>query len=124
MTLSWDNGAGLTFQIGLSIDDNYMFTVRQTVKKRHRPTGRSCFPGRGSAATTSREVAGYYVLFEGLLGVVDGTLQETTYDKAKIRGREEGRHRLRGDLHRRLGGHHRQILADRADPGPESRRPR
>ena len=32
VTLSWDNGAGLTFQIVLSIDDNYMFTVEQRVK--------------------------------------------------------------------------------------------
>ena len=32
------------------------------------------------------EVAGYYILFEGLLGVVDGTLQETTYAKAKSEG--------------------------------------
>ena len=28
VTLSWDNGAGLTFQIELSVDDDYMFTVR------------------------------------------------------------------------------------------------
>ena len=26
VTLSWDNGAGLTFQIGLAVDDDYMFT--------------------------------------------------------------------------------------------------
>ena len=29
VTLSWDNGAGLTFQIVLSVDDDYMFTVQQ-----------------------------------------------------------------------------------------------
>src|SRR5271168_2989356 len=32
VTLSWDNGAGLTFQIGLSVDDNYMFSVTQSVR--------------------------------------------------------------------------------------------
>ncbi len=32
VTLTWDNGAGLTFQLVLSIDDNYMFTVRQRVR--------------------------------------------------------------------------------------------
>ena len=41
------------------------------------------------------EIAGYYILFEGLLGVVDGTLQETTYSKAKSEGEEEARRRLR-----------------------------
>ena len=34
-------------------------------------------------------VAGYYILFEGLLGVVDGTLQETTYAKAKSEGEKK-----------------------------------
>ena len=49
------------------------------------------------------EVAGYYILFEGLLGVVDGTLQETTYAKAKTEGDKKRRHRLRRDRDRRLG---------------------
>jgi YidC/Oxa1 family membrane protein insertase len=38
ITLSWDNGAGLTFQIMLSIDDDYMFAVQQSVK--NAPTSR------------------------------------------------------------------------------------
>ena len=29
------------------------------------------------------ETSGYYILFEGLLGVVDNTLQETTYANTK-----------------------------------------
>ena len=35
------------------------------------------------------EVAGYYILFEGLLGVVDGKLQETTYSNAKSEGEKK-----------------------------------
>ena len=34
VTLSWDNGAGQLFQIKLSIDDQYMFTVAQSVTNR------------------------------------------------------------------------------------------
>lgn len=85
VTLSWDNGAGLTFQIGLSIDDNYMFTVNQTVKN---ATGQpvKLFPWSRIRREYKPEVSGYYVLFEGLLGVVDGTLQDTSYDKAKTEG--------------------------------------
>jgi YidC/Oxa1 family membrane protein insertase len=81
VTLSWDNGAGLTFQIVLSIDENYMFTVEQHVKN---ATGEpvSLFPWSRIRREYQPEVAGYYVLFEGLLGVIDGTLQETTYSKA------------------------------------------
>jgi YidC/Oxa1 family membrane protein insertase len=81
VTLSWDNGAGLTFEITLSIDDNYMFTVEQSVKN---ATGQpvKLFPWARIRREYKPDVAGYYVLFEGLLGVVDGTLQETTYAKA------------------------------------------
>jgi YidC/Oxa1 family membrane protein insertase len=80
-TLSWDNGAGLTFQIVFSVDDNYMFTVDQRVKN---DTGApvTLFPWARIRREYKPDVAGYYVLFEGLLGVVDGTLQETTYPNA------------------------------------------
>jgi YidC/Oxa1 family membrane protein insertase len=85
VTLSWDNGAGLTFQIALSVDDHYMFSVRQTVKN---ATGQDVklFPWSRIRRDYKPQVAGYYVLFEGLLGVVDGRLQETTYDSAKSEG--------------------------------------
>ena len=89
VTLSWDNGAGLTFQIGLSIDDNYMFAVDQTVKNTtSQPV--QLFPWSRIRRDYKPAVSGYYVLFEGLLGVVDGTLQETTYDKAKSEGDKKG----------------------------------
>ncbi|HEX4366242.1 MAG TPA: membrane protein insertase YidC, partial [Rhodopila sp.] len=89
VTLSWDNGAGLTFQIGLSIDDEYMFTVDQTVKN---ATGKpvKLFPWSRIRRDYKPEVAGYYVLFEGLLGVVDGTLKETSYANAKSEGDKKG----------------------------------
>ena len=85
VTLSWNNGAGVTFQIVMSIDDNYMFAVDQTVKN---ATGQpvQLFPWSRIRRDYKPEVAGYYVLFEGLLGEVDGTLQETSYDKAKSEG--------------------------------------
>ncbi len=34
VTLSWDNGQGQVFQIGLSVDDGYMFTAQQRVLNR------------------------------------------------------------------------------------------
>ncbi len=88
VTLSWDNGAGLTFQITFSVDDDYMFTVQQSVKN---ATGApvKLFPWSRIRRDYTPEVAGYYILFEGLLGVVDGTLQETTYAKAKSEGEKK-----------------------------------
>jgi YidC/Oxa1 family membrane protein insertase len=34
VTLSWDNGQGLVFEIGLSVDENYLFTAEQRVVNR------------------------------------------------------------------------------------------
>jgi YidC/Oxa1 family membrane protein insertase len=85
VTLSWDNGAGLTFRMVMSVDDDYMFAVRQSVlNAAGQPV--KLFPWSRIRRDYKPQVAGYYILFEGLLGVVDGTLQETTYDKAKTEG--------------------------------------
>jgi YidC/Oxa1 family membrane protein insertase len=85
VTLSWDNGAGLTFELQLSVDDDYMFNVQQSVKN---VTGApvKLFPWSKVSRDYTPEVAGYYILFEGLLGVADGTLHETTYAKTKSEG--------------------------------------
>ncbi|HEY1931929.1 MAG TPA: membrane protein insertase YidC [Acetobacteraceae bacterium] len=84
VTLSWDNGQGVTFELLISIDDNYMFNVTQAVKN---ATGKpvELYPWARVRREYTPETAGYYILFEGLLGNVNG-LQETTYAKAKTEG--------------------------------------
>ena len=88
VTLTWDNGAGLTFQLTFSVDDDYMFTVQQSVRN---ATGApvKLFPWSRIRRDYTPQVAGYYILFEGLLGVVDGRLQETTYANAKSEGEKK-----------------------------------
>src|SRR3954468_5419876 len=79
VTLTWDNGEGLEFRRIIAIDDQYLITVEsQGVNK-------------GSAAVTlypyglirrhgTPETLGYYILHEGLIGVMgDQGLQEFTY---------------------------------------------
>jgi YidC/Oxa1 family membrane protein insertase len=82
VTLSWDNGEGLTFRIILSVDDKYMFTARQEVQN---TTGAAVdlFPSARVRRDYTPEVSGYYVLHEGLLGVLGGTLKEMKYSEAK-----------------------------------------
>ena len=89
ITLSWDNGQGLTFQIEFSVDDNYMFNVRQTVKN---ATGQpvALLPWSRVRRDYKPETSGYYILHEGMLGFFDGSLKETTYDKAKSEGEKKG----------------------------------
>jgi YidC/Oxa1 family membrane protein insertase len=88
VTLSWNNGEGLTFEIEIGIDDDTMFSVRQTVRN---ATGQEVklFPWSRIRRDYKPHVLGYYILFEGLLGVVDGTLHEVTYDSAKSDGEKK-----------------------------------
>jgi YidC/Oxa1 family membrane protein insertase len=88
LTLSWDNGQGLTFRVALTIDDNYLLGVRQSVANAtDKPV--KLFPWSRVRRDYKPEVLGYYILFEGLLGVVDGTLKEVTYDSAKSDGEKK-----------------------------------
>ena len=81
IVLTWDNGEGLTFTRTIAIDDKYLFTIRDSVAN------------KGAAPVTLHPYAlvsrhgtpptlGYYILHEGLIGVLgDQGLQEITYKK-------------------------------------------
>ncbi|MEC7211491.1 MAG: membrane protein insertase YidC, partial [Pseudomonadota bacterium] len=78
VTLSWDNGNGLTFRRSLAINDDYMITVDDSVESR-LATPLTLFPyglvrRHGTPPTT-----GIYILHEGALGVFDETLREEDY---------------------------------------------
>ena len=79
VTLTWDNGAGLLFKREISIDQNYLFTVIQSVENttgapvRIAPYGIVARHG----IPESRRV---YVLHEGVVRISDGILEEVKYD--------------------------------------------
>jgi len=79
VTLTWDNGEGLIFNRVLSIDDQYMITIRDEVTSATDETLRLLPYGLirryGTPQTT-----GIYILHEGPIGVVDTTLKERGYD--------------------------------------------
>ena len=85
VTLSWDNGAGQVFQLIVTVDDNYMFSVEQKVQN-NGGAPVTVFPWSRIRRDYKPLTAGYYILHEGMLGVLGGTLQEQTYDKAKTEG--------------------------------------
>jgi YidC/Oxa1 family membrane protein insertase len=78
VTLSWDNGAGLTFTRAISIDENYMFTVEDGVKNAGSAPV-SLTPYGLISRTGTPPVSGYYILFEGPIGFLEGGLQEVKY---------------------------------------------
>lgn len=78
--LWWDNGAGLTFIRTITVDDRYVFTITQRVEN---TTDRevTLYPYGLIARVGLPKLEGYSVLHEGPLGVVDGKLEEVTYEK-------------------------------------------
>ena len=80
VTMSWDNGQGLTFRRIVSVDQNAMFTIKDEVENKGA-TATSLLP-YGLVARHGKPVTlGFYVLHEGLIGVLGETgLQEYTYD--------------------------------------------
>jgi YidC/Oxa1 family membrane protein insertase len=82
VTLSWNNGAGLDFHILLSIDDHYMFSVKQEVTN-HTGAPVQLYPWQRIRRDYTPETSGYYILFEGLTGVSDGTQHFYGYPKTR-----------------------------------------
>ena len=85
LTLSWNNGAGLEFQIVLAVDADFMFTVDQKVINTSGAPA-SLFPYARIRRDYTPEVSGYYVLHEGFTGVLGGTLKEQKYADNKSEG--------------------------------------
>jgi YidC/Oxa1 family membrane protein insertase len=87
-TLTWDNGEGLRFQLAVSIDDNYMFNVRQSVTNGSNAAA-TLYPWSRIRRDYMPKTGGYYILHEGMLGILGGTLKEQTYSSAKSEGEKK-----------------------------------
>jgi len=79
VTLSWTNPENVTFQMHISIDDQFMFSIEQLVENNSdeliqiAPYGNISRNGRPDTQSL-------YILHEGAIGVFDGELQEIDYD--------------------------------------------
>jgi YidC/Oxa1 family membrane protein insertase len=71
LTLTWDNGAGLVFTRTISVDDNYMFTVRDAVRNAGSAPV-SLLPYALVSRTGAPDGSAYYISHEGLAGYLDG----------------------------------------------------
>jgi YidC/Oxa1 family membrane protein insertase len=88
LTLTWDNGQGLTFKRKIAVDANYMFTVTETVENASgQPV--TLFPYGLVSRHGTPETQGFYILHEGLIGVQADKLQEIGYaDLVKAKTKE------------------------------------
>jgi YidC/Oxa1 family membrane protein insertase len=81
VTLKYDSGDGLTFRRTIAIDDRYLFTVKDDVTNvGNAPV--TLYPFALISRHGTPQVAGYYILHEGLVGYLgDQGLQEYGYKK-------------------------------------------
>ena len=88
--LTWDNGEGLTFVRTVSIDRDYLITVEQEVRN---ATDRAVelYPYGTLVRVGTPATSGIYILHEGPLGVLDGTLSEYDYEDLQDSGTIEKR---------------------------------
>ena len=80
--LSWDNGGGLLFTLDVTIDENFLFSVKQGVEnKSDKPV--TLFPWALVVRFGEAKVEGTYILHEGPYGVFNSTLKEFAYTDFK-----------------------------------------
>jgi YidC/Oxa1 family membrane protein insertase len=79
VTLAWQNGQGLEFRRTISVDDKYLFSIRDEVKN-DGETAVALAPYALISRHSPPPTLGYYLLHEGAIGVLgDQGLQEVTY---------------------------------------------
>ncbi|WP_173934995.1 membrane protein insertase YidC [Chelativorans sp. Marseille-P2723] len=85
VTLSYTNEQGLTFLRTFSVDENYLFTISDTIRNEARGAVALSNYGRVTRFGLP-ETQGFYILHEGLIGVTgDEGLQEIDYSDVQER---------------------------------------
>jgi len=85
ITLSWDNGQGLVFNRTISVDDQYMFTITDSVTNKST-TAATLFPYALVVRDGMPKHPTYWALHEGFVGAANGKLKDETYSHFKDDG--------------------------------------
>lgn len=88
VTLSWTNDAGVTFNLTFSLDDQFMFSVKQSVAN-NSGEAIEVAPYGIINRHGEPETDGLYILHEGTIGVFGGELKELTYSDLEDDGNFE-----------------------------------
>ncbi len=78
--LIWDNGAGLTFRRKIEIDDQYMFTITQSIENNSSGTAIAAPYGILARHGEPADLKNFFILHEGLISLSNGELAEIDYD--------------------------------------------
>jgi YidC/Oxa1 family membrane protein insertase len=77
--LTWSNSQGITFEKHISLDDQFLFTVKEKIINKSDKSYN--FYSYGQIIRNKLpEISGFYILHEGFLSVLDDQLIEEDYD--------------------------------------------
>jgi YidC/Oxa1 family membrane protein insertase len=79
VTLAWDNGAGLIFRRTIAVDENFMFSVTQSVENTGAGAVRLAPYGIVARHGLPDDLQNFFILHEGVVRKVDGQLDEIGY---------------------------------------------
>ncbi len=80
---TWTNSKNVTFTIIVDLDEDYLFTLQQKISNNSSAPISTQFYGiiNKNHAPSSKSMGN--ILHQGMIGAIDGQLQEYTYDKIK-----------------------------------------
>lgn len=82
VTLSWRDKQNVVFEIHIAVDKNYLFSVSQTIKNSSGKDVTMALIGNMTRSLGPIQKPSY-ISHEGPIGVFDGVLKETSYQKFK-----------------------------------------
>ena len=79
VTLTWQNDAGLTFTRRIAVDEDYMFSVTQSVTNTGGASVSLAPYGILARHGEPENLKNFFILHEGVIAMADGTLTEMSY---------------------------------------------
>jgi YidC/Oxa1 family membrane protein insertase len=81
IVLQWQSPSGLIFRRAIEIDDDYMFTITQSVENPGTDTVSLAPYGLIARHGEPLDLKNFFILHEGVVAMADGTLAEIDYDE-------------------------------------------
>ena len=79
VTLQWTNDSNITFLMNFSIDENYMFSIKQEVIN-NSSSNIEVYPYRLIKRINTPQTINFFILHEGLISLINDELLEKNYD--------------------------------------------
>ncbi|MGH1368088.1 MAG: membrane protein insertase YidC [Maritimibacter sp.] len=81
VTLAWTNATGMTFRRTITLDENFMFNITQSVENNSGAAQRLAPYGLIARHSEPDNLKGFFILHEGIILQTDQELKEIDYDK-------------------------------------------